>query len=64
MLEKVIHVMQSTYHVDVAGFGERLSITHPKYWRKVRDQWDVVFSRTPVTLDVQFTITDYGASQD
>ncbi|MCH1641647.1 Ger(x)C family spore germination protein [Paenibacillus timonensis] len=63
MLETVMQKMQSEYKTDVAGFGNRLRITHPKYWKKVEDHWDDVFSQTPVTFDIQFTITDYGASK-
>ncbi|MGG6310266.1 Ger(x)C family spore germination protein [Paenibacillus macerans] len=63
MLETAMHKMQSKYRTDVAGFGDRLNIVHPKYWKKVEDHWDDVFSNTPVTFDIKFTITDYGASR-
>ncbi|MCT2196974.1 Ger(x)C family spore germination protein [Paenibacillus sp. MB22_1] len=63
MLETTMHKMQSEYKTDVAGFGNRLRITHPKYWKEVESHWDDVFSRTPVTFDIDFTITDYGASK-
>lgn len=62
MLETVMHKMQTKYKADVAGFGNRLSIVQPKYWKKVKDHWDDVFSQTPVTFDIKFTITDYGSS--
>ncbi|MGZ7441426.1 Ger(x)C family spore germination protein [Paenibacillus sp. TH7-28] len=62
MLETTLQKMQSKYKVEVAGFGEKLKIQQPKYWKKVEDHWDDVFSQTPVIFDIQFTITDYGSS--
>ncbi|WP_178023712.1 Ger(x)C family spore germination protein [uncultured Paenibacillus sp.] len=63
MLETAMHKMQSEYKTDVAGFGNRLRITHPKYWKEVEDHWDDVFSLTPVTFDIKLSITDYGSSK-
>lgn len=59
MLETTLEKMQSKYKVEVAGFGEKLKIQQPKYWKTVEDHWDDVFSQTPVTFD---TITDFGSS--
>ncbi|WP_019911071.1 Ger(x)C family spore germination protein [Paenibacillus sp. HW567] len=61
MLEHLLQKMQSTYKVDVAGFGDRLRIEHPKVWKNYKDHWDDVFSHTPVTFDIKLSITDYGA---
>lgn len=63
MLEHLLEKLQSKYKVDVAGFGRQLSIDHPRYWKKVEDRWDEVFSQTPVTFEIKFQITDYGSSQ-
>ncbi|MGN7759875.1 Ger(x)C family spore germination protein [Paenibacillus sp. 22594] len=61
MLNHLMQQMQSTYKVEVAGFGERLSIEHPKVWKKLKDHWDETFSKVPVTFSIKFTITDYGS---
>ncbi|OKP77092.1 spore gernimation protein GerC [Paenibacillus helianthi] len=61
MLNHLMQQMQSTYKVEVAGFGERLSIEHPKVWKKLKDHWDDTFSKVPVTFSIKFTITDYGS---
>ncbi|WP_018752102.1 Ger(x)C family spore germination protein [Paenibacillus sanguinis] len=63
MLEHLLEKLQTKYKVDVSGFGKQLSLDHPQYWKKVKDRWDEVFSQTPVTFDVKFTITDYGSSK-
>lgn len=62
MIDSLMWKMQSKYKVEVAGFGERLSIQQPHVWEKVKDHWDEVFSRVPVTFDIKLKITDYGSS--
>lgn len=65
MLEGLIKKLQSEYNVEVAGFGERLRITHPKVWKKVKNDWDEVFSRRAnVEFKVKLKITDYGSSTE
>ncbi|QGQ45792.1 Ger(x)C family spore germination protein [Metabacillus sediminilitoris] len=54
--------MQKDYQVDVAGFGNRLRIEHPKVWEKVKEDWDQTFSEVPIEYNVKLTIIDYGAS--
>lgn len=61
---QALHKLQNVHHADVAGFGERIRISHPKLWKKVKDNWDEVFSRIPITYDVNMTITDYGSSKE
>ncbi|MED3872844.1 Ger(x)C family spore germination C-terminal domain-containing protein, partial [Priestia megaterium] len=50
------------YKVDVAGFGNRLRIKHPRVWRRVKENWDQTFSEVPINYDVKLTIKDYGTS--
>ncbi|PEN84801.1 spore gernimation protein GerC [Bacillus cereus] len=53
---------QKKYHVDVAGFGNRLRMEHPKIWEKVQKDWDRKFSEISIKYHVNVTIEDYGAS--
>ncbi|MBT2647408.1 Ger(x)C family spore germination protein [Bacillus sp. ISL-34] len=62
LVGNVIEKMQKEYQVDVAGFGNRLRIEHPKVWNKVKKDWDQTFSETPINYDVKLTINDYGTS--
>lgn len=64
MLQGLIQKLQNEFQVDVAGFGRRLSITHPKVWKKVKEDWDEVFSRSTVDFTVKLKITDYGSSKE
>lgn len=62
LVGNVLEKMQKEYKVDVAGFGNRLRIEHPKVWNKVKKDWDQTFSEAPINYDVKLTINDYGAS--
>ncbi|GIP17279.1 germination protein BC [Paenibacillus montaniterrae] len=64
MLQNLMKKMQTEYKVEVAGFGDRLRITHPKVWKKVKDDWDDIFSRATVSFDISLKITDYGSSTE
>lgn len=61
-IRQVLYKMQETYHVDVAGFGDRLRIKNPRLWKKVENNWDEAFSNANVTYDVKVNITNYGSS--
>lgn len=61
MMHSLMQKLQSDYKTDVAGFGEKLSIQEPALWRKVEDHWDDVFSRTPIHINVELKITDFGS---
>lgn len=63
MINATMQKIQSKYKTDVAGFGDSLRIANPKYWRRVENHWDDVFSQTPVTFEIKLSITDYGASK-
>ncbi|MFS0604684.1 Ger(x)C family spore germination protein [Peribacillus frigoritolerans] len=62
LVRNVVEKMQKEYQVDVAGFGNRLRIEHPKVWKKVKKDWGQTFSKTLINYDVKLTINDYGTS--
>ncbi|MBT2617018.1 MULTISPECIES: Ger(x)C family spore germination protein [unclassified Bacillus (in: firmicutes)] len=62
LVGNVLEKMQKEYQVDVAGFGNRLRIEHPKVWNKVKKDWDQTFSEAPINYDVNLTINDYGTT--
>lgn len=61
-INDLIYKMQSTYKVDVAGFGDRLSIEKPLVWKQMKDHWDEEFTRIPLTFDIKLKITDFGST--
>ncbi|WP_053376160.1 Ger(x)C family spore germination protein [Paenibacillus sp. FJAT-27812] len=58
-----LNKIQKEYKADVVGFGNRLSIEHPKQWRKVKEDWDEEFSKIPITYSVKLSVTESGAKQ-
>ncbi|KAA8757687.1 Ger(x)C family spore germination protein, partial [Priestia megaterium] len=62
LVRNVLEKMQKEYQVDVAGFGNRLRIRHPRVWMRVKENWDQTFSGVPINYDVKLMIKDYGAS--
>ncbi|WP_342601828.1 Ger(x)C family spore germination protein [Peribacillus sp. FSL E2-0159] len=62
LVRNVVEKMQKEYRVDVAGFGNRLRIEHPRVWKKVKKDWDQTFSEIPINYHVKLTIKDYGTS--
>lgn len=61
MMDKLMHKLQNDYKTDVAGFGEMLSIQHPRLWKKVEDRWDETFSRSRINFQYDLEITDFGS---
>lgn len=61
MMKALMRKLQSEYKVDVGGFGERLAIEHPAVWKRVKDNWDEVFSQTEITFQYKINITDFGS---
>ncbi|WP_379127833.1 Ger(x)C family spore germination protein [Paenibacillus sp. sgz500958] len=61
-IRSTVDKMQQELHVEAAGFGQALHIQHPSVWRKVKDNWDEVFAKLPVTFEVKVEIEDNGAS--
>lgn len=45
---------------DVFGFGEILRDTHPKKWRKSKQQWNKLFSQAKVHIQVNLNIEGTG----
>ncbi|QNK57762.1 Ger(x)C family spore germination protein [Paenibacillus sp. PAMC21692] len=61
MMEELMVKLQSKYKSDVAGFGRRLAIENPAAWKKVKEDWDNVFSRSEITFAIKVRINDFGS---
>jgi spore germination protein len=60
LVRNVLEKMQDEYKVDVAGFGKRLRIQHPRVWEDIKEDWDKTFSDVAINYDIDITITDYS----
>ncbi|MNW66321.1 Spore germination protein B3 precursor [compost metagenome] len=58
---RLMQKLQNDYKTDVAGFGEALSIQHPRTWKKVKEHWDDTFSRSKINFKYDLKITDFGS---
>ncbi|CAM4517950.1 Ger(x)C family spore germination protein [Paenibacillus xylanexedens] len=63
-IRQLLYKLQHTYKVDVADFRDSLRIKEPKTWKKVKDDWDKIFSTVPITYEVKTTITNPGSSTE
>ncbi|PQP84738.1 spore gernimation protein GerC [Paenibacillus sp. PCH8] len=63
-ISQVLYKLQHTYKVDVADFRDSLRIQYPKTWKKVKDDWDHIFSTVPITYEVKINITNPGSSTE
>jgi len=57
--EKVIAAMQEA-GVDPVGFGKRLQLAYPAYFRGIRDRWSEVWPTAPVEVETKVTIRQAG----
>ncbi|MET4560367.1 spore germination protein [Lysinibacillus parviboronicapiens] len=62
LVKNTLDKIQKEYQVDVSGFGNRLRIEYPKVWKRVKKDWDQIFSEVPIKCKVKLTIKDYGTS--
>lgn len=61
MMQTLMQKLQNDYKVDVASFGDTLSIQHPGEWKKVKEHWDETFSLSKVNFKYDLKITDFGS---
>jgi len=47
-----ISTIQKKYKADIFGFGEKMHISDPKYFNKVKEHWDEEFARAQVKVQV------------
>lgn len=59
-VQKTIDQAQEKYKVDIFGFGDVVHRANPAYWKKVENNWDSVFQKMPVKLDVVVNIRQTG----
>lgn len=59
-VEETIRKVQNEYKVDIFGFGEVFHRSEPKYWKKVKNEWDQIFVNLPVHVNVDVKIRRLG----
>ncbi|MGG0836761.1 Ger(x)C family spore germination protein [Bacillus paralicheniformis] len=61
LVEQVTEKMQREYKADLAGFGDEMRIQHPSLWKRLKKNWDEVFTEIPIQYDVNITIKEFGS---
>lgn len=64
ILNETIDTLQKQYETDIFGFGEAIHRSHPKKWKKMKEQWDKEFSDMTVNVKVNMKIRRTGTLND
>lgn len=59
LIAKTVRKVQE-HKADVFGFGEYIYRTYPNYWAEVENDWDEIFSKAKVTINVGVKIKSSG----
>lgn len=59
-----VNLAQKDYSSDIFGFGTQVHKYHPQYWKKVKNDWNTVFSRLPVEIKVDAKVRRTGDIKD
>jgi spore germination protein KC len=62
-VQRTIQLSQNT-GTDVFGFGTTLSKDNPRYWKKHKKEWNTIFSKAKVEVNVNASINDSGLVTD
>ncbi len=60
IIEGTIHKVQDEYQTDIFGFGETIYRSHPKVWKKNKDDWEEKFANLNVEVAVNVNIKQLG----
>ncbi|TYP72409.1 Ger(x)C family spore germination protein [Paenibacillus methanolicus] len=52
--------LQTKYKADSTGLGQLVYRNNPKAWKKLEPEWDEVYPRAAVAVDVDATVTQVG----
>ena len=59
-IEKTVDRVQQDYKADIFGFGEVIHRSNPKYWKKVKKDWDQMFMKLAIHVKVNTKIQHTG----
>lgn len=59
-IESAINISQKEYNADIFGFVNEIYQNHFSYWEKNINDWDYIYSSTPVNIKVKFDLRRTG----
>jgi spore germination protein KC len=61
-INKTIGQVQKKMHADIFGFADAFHRSYPKQWNEVKDNWEQVFPKIEVVIEVKANIRRPGMS--
>lgn len=58
--DDAVNEAQKELKTDIFGFGEAVHIKYPKLWAEIKDDWDDIFTTTPVNITVDVKTKQLG----
>lgn len=59
-ITEVFDIAQNQFKVDFFGFGELVHKKYPKLWQEIEEDWDDIFTKSPVEIQVETKIRGAG----
>ncbi|OIJ11792.1 hypothetical protein BKP37_15245 [Anaerobacillus alkalilacustris] len=59
-LRIVIDTAQNQLRSDIFGIGREIHRNHPKYWQKIKDNWNDIFPNIEIQVNSNVTVTNTG----
>lgn len=63
-INKTLDSIQKTYKADVVGFGDAIHRADPKEWKKIKGNWESLFSELKVNVKVKVNTRGLGTVQN
>jgi spore germination protein KC len=63
-IQNVIMITQKEYKSDIFGFINIIHQNHNKEWEKMVDNWDYIYSSSPINVEVKFDIRRTGTIKE
>jgi spore germination protein KC len=59
-IAKIVKIVQEKYKSDIFGFGKKINISFPSYWKEVASDWNENFSNLEFSVKVDAEISSTG----
>lgn len=63
-IEDALKKVQKEFSSDIFGFGQQVRKYNPKYWKKIKKEWNELFSELPADIKVKAKLRRVGSVRD
>ncbi|UUZ79620.1 Ger(x)C family spore germination C-terminal domain-containing protein [Paenibacillus sp. P26] len=60
---RMIQRAQKEMKADIFGIGGKIHVQHPYFWKKIERDWDTIFPRVPIAVEVKVTTDNTGRNR-